>query len=138
MNLKCFDGKQPIYINLDNVSHIKIDEANDRIYFNMNYAIQHSDGMYIQDYIYVPISTENLLKLGELDKSFIKYEHNRYVNIHAISSFKYDESHERIIVNLNTPHTYTISGKSKVLAEFIYVNEVTQIKFEEFVKALEV
>lgn len=129
MNIQVVNNR---VINLENVSTIKVDEVKERIYFNMNFAIQNSNGTYIQDYVYVK-NTEDTLNsiINNLNTcaGFIKYDKNKWVNLKQISSMKYDKESKRIIMNLSNPHTYEFQHGSKVLAEFIYMENVTEDDF---------
>ena len=129
MNIQVVNNR---VINLENVSTIKVDEVKERIYFNMNFATQNSNGTYIQDYVYVK-NTEDTLNsitsnLNTCD-GFIKYDENKWINLKQISSMKYDEESKRVIMNLSNPHTYEFRHGSKVLAEFIYMENVTEDDF---------
>ena len=99
MRIYNFSGK---YINLDVVSHIKIDSKKNKIYFNMSYSILGNNNDFIQDYIYVERNAENLELLYEVinNVDFINYDEGKWVNRNTISSFKYDPTNYRIIINL--------------------------------------
>lgn len=133
MRIYNFSGK---YINLDVVSHIKIDSKKNKIYFNMSYSILGNNNDFIQDYIYVERNAENLELLYEVinNVDFISYDEGKWVNRNTISSFKYDPTNYRIIINLTTPHTYTVRDNIKVMSEFIYMNNVTGDGFKKFVE----
>lgn len=126
-------------INLDKVSTVKVDDVKERIYFNMNFATQNSNGVYIQDYVYVK-NTEDTLQNVTVNLSnceeFIEYDKNKWVNLKHISSMKYDEEAHRIIMNLSNPHTYEFPHGSKVLAEFIYMENVDEQDFDRITSIL--
>lgn len=125
-----------VYINMDAVSHIKIDSKKNKIYFNMAYSILGQNNDFIQDYIYVERNAENLEMLYEAvnNVDFISYDEGKWVNRNTISSFKYDHANCRVIINLSTAHTYTVRGNIKVMSEFVYMNNVTNDGFKKFVE----
>lgn len=125
-----------VYINMDVVSHIKIDSKKNKIYFNMAYSILGNNNDFIQDYIYVERNAENLEMLYEAVNTvdFISYDEGKWVNRNTISSFKYDPTNCRVIINLSTAHTYTVRDNIKVMSEFVYMNNVTNDGFKKFVE----
>lgn len=127
-------------INLDKVSTVKVDETKGRIYFNMNFATQNSNGIYMQDFVYVKLSDETLEIISSVlnsNQGFITYDEHKWVNLTQVSSLKYDESEKRVIVNLCNPHTYTFPHGNKVLAEFIYIENTEPETFNNIVKFME-
>lgn len=127
-------------INLDHVSIIRFDIAHNKIFFNMNYAIQITDDTYIQDYASLEYSNdlqdliENALKNI---KKFVYNNDNSYINLESASSLKFIKDDNRIIVNLCNPHTYTINDKKKVIAEFIYIKNQSEEDFERISSIME-
>jgi hypothetical protein len=126
------------WINTDHVATVKIDHDKNRIYFSMDYAIV-KDGIFTQDFIFIEKNEENLELLYEImnNINFIQYNKDRYVNRNAISSFKYDHKNNRIIVNLCSPHTYNINNETKVLPEFVYIDNIYSVEqFNDFLYQL--
>lgn len=133
MNIQVINNRA---INLDKVSTVKVDNVKERIYFNMNFVTQNSNGVFMQDYVYVKLNDDNLKTIScvmDSSKVFVKYDKNKWVNIKQVSSMKYDEEAKRIIMNLSNPHTYEFPHGSKVLAEFIYMENATMDDFTNIV-----
>jgi hypothetical protein len=135
-------------INLEHVTSIKFDVSHRKIFFNMDYAIQLKDGSFIQDFIALDLeenfkiyekifSKELCLNKVLMFKNFYWCDENTLLNLKSISSLKYVPELQRIIVNLNNPHTYEIKNQKKVLADFIYIEHVNQKDFEEFLVKME-
>lgn len=121
-----------ILVNLRNVSNINILKSN-RIVFNMNYMIgiiRGNEKRNISDYVYWDSSSLEIMsdKLSLLkNHKFIKenfiFVDNCYVNTSEISSVKFLEKQNRVVLNLS--HPVTFNGKhnqSNLTSEFVYIN----------------
>lgn len=127
------------HINLDTVISVKMDYAKQRIAFNNNYLIVKNE-IIRPDVLFIGMDDETLNKHREIFKNvkgFIEYEENKFLNIKNVTNIKYIEEEQKIIFNFGVPHTYLIEGNERVLAEFVYMLNVSRKRYEEIVNSLE-
>ena len=135
-------------INLEHVTSIKFDIPHGKIFFNMDYSIILKDGSFIPDfisldleenfYIYEKIfSKEMCLNKVLMFKQFYWCDENTLLNLKSISSLKYIPELNRVIANLNNQHTFEIKNQKKVMADFIYIEHVSQKDFDELLEKME-
>jgi len=121
-------NSKDMIINFENVSSIYNDKERNKIIINFNYSIKLKNKI-IPDYLYINYETseeeKNILdKIQLITNSWIK-NRDRFVNPKMISSIKFDDKRNRIIVNLN----YTISAKDNE-GNMILTSDFSYIDFE--------
>jgi hypothetical protein len=126
--------------NLKNVSDINILTKSNRIVFNLNYNIK-LHGKMISDYIYwdsddakdMSNKLDYLKNDTYFKKNFIdKKDGYGYININCISSIKFNENKNRVIVNLSHTGAYIDNyGNKKITSQFIFVDLKN---YDEYVK----
>lgn len=121
-------NSKDMIINFENVSSIYNDKERNKIIINFNYSIKLKNKI-IPDYLYINYETveeeKNILdKIQLITNNWIK-NRDRFVNPKMISSIKFDDKRNRIIVNLN----YTISAKDNE-GNMILTSDFSYIDFE--------
>ena len=121
-------NSKDMIINFENVSSIYNDKERNKIIINFNYSIKLKNKI-IPDYLYINYETseeeKNILdKIQLITNNWIK-NRDRFVNPKMVSSIKFDDKRNRIIVNLN----YTISAKDNE-GNMILTSDFSYIDFE--------
>lgn len=141
-------------INLENVSNIFIDRKNNKVIFNMNYAVKLGDTI-TPDYEYwyfdelnemVSSLNDTLERAGWILPNNI---YNRYVNPKCVSSIKIDDRNLKVIYNLNATVTHPddvrkISGgmniplqKQRLTSDFVFIKFNNADEFYDYCEQIE-
>lgn len=130
-------------VNLKNVSNINIIDKKQRVVFNLNYNIEinnYNESKLISDYVYLDardkqdfeLILEGLALTPYIEKHFISHK-NGYVNVDEISSIKFAEKKNRVIINLSHPVTFTdYNQNNKITSEFVYINCLDHNHYKQF------
>jgi len=134
-------------INLVNVSNINIVTKQKRVVFNMNYSIEILDYgrmKTISDYSYLDardnddfdLILSSIMNNQYIIDNFISHD-NGYINKNEISSIKFSDKKNRIIVNLSHPVSFTdYNNNDKITSEFVYINFTNKHDYETRSKEL--
>jgi len=143
-------NNEPI-INLDNVSNVFIDRKNNKIIFNMNYAVK-LNGNLSADYQYWHYKDDEFDKLLiSLEKVLIYHNfivpnsiYNRYVNTKCISSIKIDYNNLKVIFNLNATVSHPEDVRNKVkfekqrfTSDFVFIKFRNEDEFYDYIEQFE-
>lgn len=129
---------KPEIINLKNVSNINILNSN-RIVFNMNYSVKIlNNNKIISDYSYWDSGSteehddniESILQNTYVQNNFLVYN-SAMINVHEISTVKFDDFKNRIIFNLSHPVSFNGTKPDDTTSEFVYVNLEKSLYEEE-------
>ena len=132
--IKFNNNSKEMIVNFDNVSSIFNDEERNKIVINFNYAIKIKNKI-IPDYLYINYETkeqaeEMLAKIKIITSSWIKNK-DRFVNPKMVSSIKFDDERNRIILNLNYSITAKDANGNEILtSDFSYINFETKELYE--------
>jgi len=128
--IKFVKNSKEMIVNFENVSSICNDDERNKIIINYNYNVKLKDKL-IPDYLYINYETEEekeaiLDKVKIITSSWIRNK-DRFVNPKMVSSIKFDDERNRIIVNLN----YTITAKNSrnesiLTSDFLYIDFETE------------
>ena len=153
--------KDNAIINLDNVSNVFVDRKDNKVIFNMNYAVKvvTSNGSLSKtltpDYVYWKFNDlDEILKVIDETLRRAKFIipnniYNRYVNPKCISSIKIDEPNKKVIFNLNSTVTHPVDAskiaqgediplhKQQLTSDFVFIKFNNIDEFYEYCEQIE-